>query len=281
MNALVSIFFAHFLNWSGLHLLRMNGLIGGDPWGMLFWGYLGVSLISYLLLRRTGQALPSLFKMRDGGLALGWSASVLGVYAALQWDLRISPAFVFMGQSAAPVLVGLWVGRSIGGRSRTLWVLGALTILLILGLERSQAQLQGNLSGIFLIFLGFVGAQVTLRGLLRDLSVVQCSLLISTTLATILLLFHGVRLHSPLPVDGEAWIRTGGFAAVLGAVQLLVLTGYKKGDLLLTSLAQGSGVLIGIVMDSWLYGRWVTGWGLLLALAYLGFFIRITTLTRR
>lgn len=288
MIALSLIFFAHFLNWTGLHLLRTSGPIGMDPWGMLFWGYLGVSLVSYLLLRRTGQALPSPFKNRHAVPALGWTVSVLLVYGVLQWDLRISPAVVFIGQSAAPVLVGLWVGRSIrskedfiNDRSRIAWVLGALVILLGLSFERSQAQLQGSLSGPILIFLGFLGAQVALRRLLRDLSVTQCSWLIATTLAVLLFVVHRVMGWSFLPPHGAGWSQTGYFMIVLGAVQLLVLSGYKKGGLLLTSLAQGSGVLIGLIMDSWSYGRWLTGWGLLLAIAYIGFFVRIGTFPRR
>lgn len=279
---MIPVFFiiiAHLLNWYGLHRLHsaVNG--GQKTWDMLLWAYVSVSLVSYVLLLRAGGKIALILRVRKLGLSMVWSFSILSVYAALWWDFRISPAFVFMGQSAAPLLVGLALDKA-RSSLKVAWMSAALSVLLLLGFLRGQEQLGGGVRGITMVFFGFLGAQWALRRLLQETSVLECSWLIASTLSMILLGLVVAMRDASVGISGSAFDKFI-FAAILVFVQLLVLGGFKRGEILVTSLAQGAGVLVGLILDVAVYHFSISWAAITLSCLYIVCFTRIALLQNR
>jgi hypothetical protein len=276
MIAPFAIFSAHFLNWLGLHLLRSSDRNAPAYWALLLTGYFGVGLVSCLSLGEGRFQQIRGVRGRDWFFSLLWAASVLLVYAVFAWKPGISQSLIFMGQSAAPIAVGMIFFRS-RDRSRLAWMLAAGMVLLWMGFLRGG----GGWSGMFDFFwvlVGFLGAQCALRLLLKSVSANLASTLIAFSMILLLVplvVFLSTRSDWSIPDPRDGLL----FTAILALVQVLVLHAFKKGDLLLTSLAQGSGVLIGVVLDSFAYGFRPQASLWLLCFLYLGIFSRISLLS--
>jgi hypothetical protein len=268
----VLICLSHILNWFGLHIFKLGVVDSVQFPVILLIGYFFTAVTSSgLLFINERRSIVKVLRFISGKtliLALLWVICLASIYYIFIFNSSVTQSFVFISQACAPVLVGL-IYTYMGTEGFSKYVYLVIVSLILLGFERGHSQLSGNYFVFIMLLSFFMGTQYSVRELLKKFTSLECSVLLSVLFVALLIVYCLIVIDLKVVLTVSIFVRGIAFGLVLCVVQIIFLTVYKRGNVLVTSLAQSSSILFGMVMDHLFYKSSFGVYATAIVLAYM------------